>query len=462
MPRSRVTYVPERGARRPSRPRCTTSASRFDETLRVGEDVDLVWRLRDAGLAHPLRAVRPGARTANPRRGRSCCRGGSGTARRPARSPGGIRTRSRRSCCIPWPTLTVAAALARRPLVAAGVAGIGRRHWHGRCARPTSRPTGLLPAMADAVRQTWLGLGRYLTQFAAPALLAALCIATRPLSPLPRCCSARRSPPGRRVRVLDPVRFTLGSLADEIAYGAGVWVGSVRARTLRASPSGRRAGGRFASTPAGADHDAQRLVRDRCRGAAPRAASGCPSRCTARWSPGSERGRTIQDNLAAFAELGFAPHTAGQPADRDLATTVHGPADLDAGAHLADRRAGRPSGRRGRRRARRRRPRHAMGLSSFASKPVEEVVAANPQTFFQVYWVGSKEQIARRLERARSGRRGRRDRDARLVVLDGSRLGQPAHPRADHAARRRCGSRPRRSRIRAGSRPICAPDTSPI
>ena len=33
-----------------------------------------------------------------------------------------------------------------------------------------------------------------------------------------------------------------------------------------------------------------------------------------------------------------------------------------------------------------------MGLSSFASKPVEEVVAANPQTFFQLYWAGSREQ----------------------------------------------------------------------
>ena len=28
----------------------------------------------------------------------------------------------------------------------------------------------------------------------------------------------------------------------------------------------------------------------------------------------------------------------------------------------------------------------AMGLSSFASKPMDEVVAANPQTFFQLYW----------------------------------------------------------------------------
>jgi L-lactate dehydrogenase (cytochrome)/glycolate oxidase len=43
-----------------------------------------------------------------------------------------------------------------------------------------------------------------------------------------------------------------------------------------------------------------------------------------------------------------------------------------------------------------------MGLSSFASKPVEDVVAANPQTFFQIYWSGSKDQITARLERARA------------------------------------------------------------
>ena len=49
----------------------------------------------------------------------------------------------------------------------------------------------------------------------------------------------------------------------------------------------------------------------------------------------------------------------------------------------------------------------AMGLSSFASKPIEDVVAANPQTFFQLYWAGSREQIAR-ADRARS--RGRRSR----------------------------------------------------
>jgi L-lactate dehydrogenase (cytochrome) len=43
----------------------------------------------------------------------------------------------------------------------------------------------------------------------------------------------------------------------------------------------------------------------------------------------------------------------------------------------------------------------AMGLSSFASKPMEEVIAANPKTFFQIYWLGGRDAIAERVERAR-------------------------------------------------------------
>jgi pre-mycofactocin synthase len=43
----------------------------------------------------------------------------------------------------------------------------------------------------------------------------------------------------------------------------------------------------------------------------------------------------------------------------------------------------------------------AMGLSSFASKPIEEVIAANGKLFFQVYWLGGREAIAQRVERAR-------------------------------------------------------------
>lgn len=43
----------------------------------------------------------------------------------------------------------------------------------------------------------------------------------------------------------------------------------------------------------------------------------------------------------------------------------------------------------------------AMGLSAFASKPIEDVIAANPQTCCQIYWAGDRASIEARLERAR-------------------------------------------------------------
>ncbi|HEY8301775.1 MAG TPA: pre-mycofactocin synthase MftD [Jatrophihabitans sp.] len=117
---------------------------------------------------------------------------------------------------------------------------------------------------------------------------------------------------------------------------------------------------------------------------------------------GSERGLTIQDNLGAFAELGFAPHTAGQPAARDLATTVMGqPISLPVLISPTGVQAVHPDGEAAVARAAAARG-TVIGLSSFASKPVEEVVAANPQTFFQIYWAGTRDQIAQRLERARA------------------------------------------------------------
>jgi pre-mycofactocin synthase len=117
---------------------------------------------------------------------------------------------------------------------------------------------------------------------------------------------------------------------------------------------------------------------------------------------GSERGLTLEDNVTAFSELGFAPHVAGLADSRDLATKVMGqevsfpvlisPTGVQAvhpGGEVAMARAAAARG-------------TAMGLSSFASMPVEDVVAANPQTFFQIYWIGSRDQIAARVERART------------------------------------------------------------
>jgi pre-mycofactocin synthase len=118
---------------------------------------------------------------------------------------------------------------------------------------------------------------------------------------------------------------------------------------------------------------------------------------------GSESGLTLKDNLDAFGELGFAPHVAGLSSERDLSTSIMGqdlalpvlisPTGVQAVHPDGEVAVARAAAARG----------TAIGLSSFASKPVEEVVEANPKTFFQVYWAGSREQIAQRLERARAG-----------------------------------------------------------
>ncbi len=49
----------------------------------------------------------------------------------------------------------------------------------------------------------------------------------------------------------------------------------------------------------------------------------------------------------------------------------------------------------------------AIGLSSFASKSVEDVAAANENTLFQMYWCGTREQMLQRMDRAKkAGARG--------------------------------------------------------
>jgi heme/flavin dehydrogenase (mycofactocin system) len=115
---------------------------------------------------------------------------------------------------------------------------------------------------------------------------------------------------------------------------------------------------------------------------------------------GSERGQTIADNQAAFAELGMAPHVAGHRAERSMATSVMGqdislpvimsPTGVQAVHPDGEVAVARAAAARG----------TVIGLSNFASKPVEEVVAANPQTFFQMYWTGDRDTMVQRMQRA--------------------------------------------------------------
>ena len=247
-PLTRVAYVPDRRARGAPgraarrRPRSTTCSTR---RCTVGEDVDLVWRLHDAGWRIRYDpAVHDAARRAGDL-ARRCCprrfRYGTSAAPLAQRHPA---RHARRSCCTRWPALTVAALLARRPLrrgcrirrsvVSASAHAAPGRH----CRRGR-----VVPAMLTAVTQTWLGArplrravrrrrcwsprsSRRARRHGA-AGAAALAAASLLLGP--------GWPPGATRRpALDPARFTAASIADDIAYGAGVWVGAVHHRTLTA------------------------------------------------------------------------------------------------------------------------------------------------------------------------------------------------------------------------------------
>ena len=132
-----------------------------------------------------------------------------------------------------------------------------------------------------------------------------------------------------------------------------------------------------------------------------RAKKRLPSSVYAALIAGSERGWTIADNQAAFTEIGLAPHVAGHHASRDLSTTVMGiPVSLPVIISPTGVQAVHPDGEVAVARAAAARG-TIMGLSSFGSKSVEEVTAANPNTFFQVYWSGTRDTMLQRLDRAR-------------------------------------------------------------
>jgi pre-mycofactocin synthase len=144
---------------------------------------------------------------------------------------------------------------------------------------------------------------------------------------------------------------------------------------------------------------------------------------------GAEQGITMRDNVAAFSELRFTPpHVADLPAARQMATSVLGQdISLPVIASPTGVQAVHPEGEAGVARGAAEAG-TALGLSSFASMPVEDVAAVNPKLFFQIYWSGSKDTIAQRAERARQA-----GAKALIVTLDwsfstGRDWGSPAIP----------------------------------
>lgn len=236
VPRSPVAYVPSAAMM----VRRTALAGRgFDETMHVAEDVDLCWRLHEAGWR--LR-YEPAAQVAHEHRvtlgkwlGRKAFYG-LGAAPLAERHTGDVAP----LVLAPW---SAAAGVALLSGTTAGVAGAAvATGFAGLKLRRTLQ--GLRHPGRAAARLLAMGLGGALWQLA-----SGVCRHYWPLAVLAGALSHR----ARRVIVLatvaegladwwthdgpgnlDPFRYVLFKRLDDAGYGAGLWWGAIRARSLKA------------------------------------------------------------------------------------------------------------------------------------------------------------------------------------------------------------------------------------
>lgn len=226
LPGGRASYVPTAALL----VRTAALGEGFDPRLRYGEDVDLVWRLHDAGWRiryEPAVTVRH----AEPTRWRALAarRFHYGTSAAPLalRHPGRLAP-----LILPrWTALAGALALADQPWLSANVFAfqVGRTV---RRLRPLGLPTHKAAALTlRSATTTTLAAARAIATLAPAPLLAAV---TTRRSRFPAAVLIAAPPLVEWVRRrprLDPLRWTALSLADDAAYGAGVWTGSLHNRS---------------------------------------------------------------------------------------------------------------------------------------------------------------------------------------------------------------------------------------
>ena len=231
-PRSRVPFVPT--AALVVRRDALDAVGGFDETMRIGEDVDFVWRLGERGWSvryEPSVTVSHAARPSTLAWLRQRFDYGTSAAALAARHGSAVAPLA----VSPWSALAWTLAGLGAPVsgaaVAAGTTALlaprleGLEHpWEeaAQLAGKGNLYAGL--SIAGAVRRVWW-------PFAAAAALVSrrarrgVCAAVT----VPALLEWRQLRPP-----LDPVRWTAVRLADDVAYGAGVWRGCMRERSLAA------------------------------------------------------------------------------------------------------------------------------------------------------------------------------------------------------------------------------------
>ena len=208
------------------------SVGAFDERMAFGEDVDLIWRLVEAG--HTVR-YEPAATVTHPMRPdlaswlRQRFDYGNSAAPLAARHPEAMAPVSVSAwSAAAWTLAATGFPLAGVVVAAAAAVQLPKRlgaldhPWQESLRLAGGGTWGAWRPLSSAVTRTWW-----------PAALAAAVVSRR----------ARRAVVAAAVvpplvdwfagdRTVDPAAYVALRLLDDLAYGAGVWAGCVRARTI--------------------------------------------------------------------------------------------------------------------------------------------------------------------------------------------------------------------------------------
>ena len=210
----------------------TEGSELFDPRLRGGEDVDLVWRLVEAGwdvhYVPESAVVHDGPDRVAPLLGRRAFYGTTAAAlgRRHAGAMAPVHVSG-------WSLAVWALVLRRRPAAALAVlaGSIGLLAWRltGLVRDPVAVATRI--AGGGTVRSALPALGEAVRAWSPLLVLGLLHRRTRRTSALALLAPALRDWAADSGGV-DPVRYTVLHVADDLSYGTGVWLGCARERTL--------------------------------------------------------------------------------------------------------------------------------------------------------------------------------------------------------------------------------------